>query len=253
MSPWISVIATLIGGGAMGALIAGYLLHRRNKRQPVVYSKEIIHIFRKNKDFEELEARLLVKDTTLAGAPEQSVDYLSLVRITLTNKGNTDIDEFKFGVSLKGSNKVVDMRMSTPDRSHKMSLSFEGPVDDLLANEPDFTLKPFNRGEVYSVDIYFTYDEQPGEIGVTSGHAAKLIETQVGSVGQPRPVSEIAFALALVVALISTTTTLAFTEREIAEQKKTIHELREINEQCQQSIKQHGMQDSTSQSPQPSK
>src|SRR5437764_11770271 len=91
MSPWIPVIATLIGGGAMGALIAGYLLHRRNKRQPVVYSKEIIHIFRKNKDFKELEARLLVKDTTLADAPEQSVDYLSLVRITLTNKGDTDI------------------------------------------------------------------------------------------------------------------------------------------------------------------
>jgi hypothetical protein len=44
----------------------------------------------------------------------------------------------------------------------------------------------------------------------------------------------------LLVALITTRATLAFIEREAAEQKKMIQELRRMNDQCHQLIKQHG-------------
>lgn len=172
----IGLLVAAAFSGTMGAAITLLVTHRRNKRQPVVHTKEIIHIFRKNKDFEKLEAKLLVKDGPLENAPVRSVDYLSLVRIKVTNKGNQDIEEFIFGVTLKGSNKVVDIRMSAPDRSHSMTIDFPDAADESFVNKPDFTLKPFNRGETYLVDIYFSYEGTPGEIELSSAHSTKFVE-----------------------------------------------------------------------------
>jgi len=39
----------------------------------------------------------------------------------------------------------------------------------------DFTTEPFDRGDKYIVDIYFTYEKSPGRIGLSSPHSAQLI------------------------------------------------------------------------------
>lgn len=201
MNPWVPIVATLLGGGAMGAFIGAYFVYRRNKRQPAVYTKEIIHVFRKNRDFRELDAKLMVKDKTLEGEPERAVDNLSLVRIKVTNKGNQDVGEYTFGVTMKGSNKHLDMRMSPPDRHHEMIVSFKNPVDDSFANRPDFSLKPFNRGETYGVDIYFTYEESPGEIVLGSSHSMKLVAMKE-STKRWRLNNELSFGLGVFLALL---------------------------------------------------
>lgn len=46
LSQWIAILTTLVGGGAMGALLNRWFTHRGNRRQPVHFTKEIIHIFR---------------------------------------------------------------------------------------------------------------------------------------------------------------------------------------------------------------
>ena len=92
----IGLGVTLIAGGAMGALISAYVSYKRNKRQPVVYTMEIIDIFRKGTNFPRL-AKLMVTEHPLGFGEERSVDNLSLARIKVTNKGNQDIKEFTFG------------------------------------------------------------------------------------------------------------------------------------------------------------
>ena len=167
MTQWIiGIFLTLIAGGAMGALITAFLTHRRNKRQPVIYTKEMIDIFRKGENFPRV-AELLVTEHPLGFGERRSVDNLSLSRITVTNKGNQDLREFDFGVTLEKENKAVDVRFEGADRHHEITMGLPGvslenesqpPVTDI-----DFQLKPFNRGDTYKIDIYFTYDKQPGK------------------------------------------------------------------------------------------
>lgn len=168
---WIPVVASLIGGGAMGAVITALITWYRNRRQPVGYEVEMIHIFRRGKNFPRL-ARLVVADHT---GQEQTVDNLSLARIKLTNRGNQDIKEFTFGVTMEGNYRVVDLRMKEPDRHHVMKITIPN-VNEPIVN-PDFTLEPFNRGDAYSADIYFSYDEAPGPIKFSSPHPTRFVES----------------------------------------------------------------------------
>jgi len=175
----ISVIVALIGGGAMGAVITALVTYRRNRRQPVVYTKQIIHIFRKGQNFPEF-AKLILKEHPLGIGEERTVNNLSLARITFTNKGNQDIEMFVIGVTMEGSSKVVDVRMDQPDRHHVMRIVFNEKIEldkePIPITKPDFTVEPFNRGETYKVDVYFTYEESPGEIKLSSPHSTQLVE-----------------------------------------------------------------------------
>jgi hypothetical protein len=173
MNPvWIAIPVTLIGGGAVGALITAYVTHRRSSKQPIGYTEEIIHIFREGQNFPRL-AKLIVAEHPFGVGTEKPVNNLSLARIILINKGNQDLDEFAFGITMEGPYKVVDVRMKDPDRHHKMRVSIEEEVP--LIN-PDFSLTPFNRGDEYGVDIYFTYEQAPGLLKLSTSHPCKFIE-----------------------------------------------------------------------------
>jgi hypothetical protein len=175
----ISIIVALIGGGAMGAVITAVLSKYRNRRQPVAYTLEVIDIFRKGKNFPRL-AKLLVTEHPLGYGEERSVDNLSLARITVTNKGNQDIKEFSFGVTMDEGNKTVDTRFSGTDRHHLIKIGFPGLELDKEPKEPvtaiDFFMEPFNRGDTYSVDIYFTYDKNRGEVKLSSSHPIQFVK-----------------------------------------------------------------------------
>ena len=61
--PWLPVIAiigSLLGGGAMGAVITLLVSRHRSKRQPVGFSIEIIDIFKQNPEIPSLRANARV-------------------------------------------------------------------------------------------------------------------------------------------------------------------------------------------------
>ena len=113
-----------------------------------------------------------MKEHPFTRGVENAVENLSLARIALINKGNQDIAEYDFGITLQSNNRVVDFTMSEPDRHHTMKVLV--PADVEQVSNLDFTLTPLNRGDEYGVDIYFTYDENPGEIKLSSAHSAVL-------------------------------------------------------------------------------
>jgi hypothetical protein len=168
------MIASLIGGGAMGAIIAIFAARHRNKRQPVGYRKEVIEVFKKNPEFPSLQAVLMVGDPSDSGGGFV-VHNLSVVRYALVNKGNHDLQEFKFGLTLGGTNSAVDVKTETPDRHHTMDVLTPVSISN-RKTELDFSLNPFNRAEEYRLNVYFTYADEPGSIELSSPHSTEFSE-----------------------------------------------------------------------------
>lgn len=178
--PLIAIVVSLLGGGAMGAVISAAVTRHRTKRQPVVYQKEVIEIFKKNPEFASLQGILRIGDLEDSG-PGYAVDNLSVVRYSLTNKGNQDIPDYKFGITLEGGNSAVDVKTETPDRHHVAQVLTPVSISD-RKTELDFSLQPFNRSDKYEVNVYFTYHGKAGSIRLSSPHPSNLTKL-VGSSG----------------------------------------------------------------------
>jgi hypothetical protein len=169
----IGLVVAFLSGGAMGAIIKEIVHSHRNRRQPIAYDKDVIVIFNRLRNFPKLEAKLMVKEHPLGSGDYKEVDNLALAQISLTNKGNQDIEKYNFGVTMQESNKVIDVRMLEPDRHHQMTTSFHDlttPISQL-----DFTLEPFNREDTYNVTVYFTYEKAAGPVKLSSPHPSKLV------------------------------------------------------------------------------
>lgn len=146
-SQWvITLVVTLLAGGAMGAVINAIVNWRRNRIQPIGVQKEIIPFVNRNIASVGLEAKIVL---TLEGETA-SFENLSLGQITLRNTGSHDYEEFNFGVNISGLTMAVLLHTETPDRYHEV---FSSPRIDFkhMDNEIDFCLKPFNRNDTYSI------------------------------------------------------------------------------------------------------
>jgi len=160
----------------MGAIITAIISRQRNKQQPIGYQQEVINIFKKSKNVPSLRAMLTVSNPT-TGKEEAliQVDSLSVARITVINKGNQDLAEFTYGVTLAPGTNAVDVKVEPPDRHHEMkvltSLGLTEPK-----NEIDFLLKPFNRGDQYRTTLNLIYAKEPGEIRLGSPHSTRFVE-----------------------------------------------------------------------------
>jgi hypothetical protein len=73
---------------------------------------------------------------------------------------------------------AVSLQSETQDRYHEIS---SRPTIDLgcLDNEIDFTLKPFNRKDVYSILLFITKisDDDSVDINLATKHPVKFVET----------------------------------------------------------------------------
>ena len=168
----ITAIFALLGGGAMGAVINNWAINRRNKRQPILYGTRTTNIIRKHQNFPSLRAVLTIGEDS---GPGRAVDNLSLATVRLGNKGNQDLDRFDFGVTLQGTDKAIDVKFENPDRHHKVELLT--PVSVLEPKqEIDFSLRPFNRGDVYDVSILFIYERFSEGLKVSTPHPQRLVE-----------------------------------------------------------------------------
>jgi len=172
---WIvSLIASFIGGGAVGSMITAIVTNYRNRRQPIGYTLDFFEIFKKDAVYGALQALITVSNASDSGI-DLELENLSVARLGLINRGNQDIQEFKFGVTLQGSTEAIEVRTTTPDRYH-IATCINPPSPPDFRHELDFILQPFNRGDLYTLNIYFTYFDAPGEIQLSSAHSTRFVE-----------------------------------------------------------------------------
>jgi hypothetical protein len=119
---WTQFVLVLFGGGAAGAAITALVSSYRARRQPVGRRIDVVPVFRASGNAEEIEAAIAV---THAG---KTVTFknLFLSEIQLVNKGNRDLDELKFGVTLGDGDRCIYVEAVPPDRHHKVRT--ESPV-----------------------------------------------------------------------------------------------------------------------------
>jgi len=171
----ITLIGSLLGGGAMGALINTLVTRYRNRQQPISYSLETFEMFNKD-EYKGLQAELTILDHANSNV-SVVFENLSVARLVLVNKGNHDIELFDFGVTLSGDSAIVDIKLESPDRHHTANC-LELPDVRETTQELDFTLKPFNREDQYTFNIYLTHYVNPGKITLSSAHSTRFVKKE---------------------------------------------------------------------------
>jgi hypothetical protein len=146
--PW-APFASLVGGGAVGALITSVVTARRSKIQPVGYRLEIERMFAGVAGPENRKIKISVAD----GEKKAEFDNLHQITLTVLNKGNKGIDEFTFGVELPLNYGAILYDVDAPDRHHTLSV-LTPPSPDTPLRQIDLKVKPFNRRDRYTLSLY---------------------------------------------------------------------------------------------------
>ena len=171
---WYHIVIPLIGGGAIGAIISAIVSAIRNRVQPVGRRIEFIPIFKETLGVSSLRTKITISD----GQNDYKFDNLFIAQVQLVNRGNRDIAEFRFGITLSSDDRVIYAELHSQDRHHIVKqvseLSLSNPVSDI-----DFILQPFNRGDSYSLDLFTVISEgrdKPGTIQLSSPHPIKFVD-----------------------------------------------------------------------------
>lgn len=100
---WVHVVAAFLGGGAMGAVINALVAVYRSRIQRVGRRIEIMPVFRQAREATPLSAQIAI---THAGNT-RTFNNLYLVVLQVVNRGNKDMNEFDFGVTLSEGVKCL--------------------------------------------------------------------------------------------------------------------------------------------------
>ena len=149
---WILIIVALIGGGAMGAIISQIFIWRRNKIQSVGQNIDLKPIFNSEIDNKILSSKIILEDIA-----NQKVEFenIWIATIIIANKGNSDFKTFELGINLKNNAEAVRVIPTNSNRHHQVVFKNE-PQLNKPKQEIDLTIKPFNRNQVYEIEIYLT-------------------------------------------------------------------------------------------------
>jgi hypothetical protein len=161
-------------------------------------------------------------ETDSESGPGVAVENLYLGRITITNYGNQDIPEFRFGATLTGDDEAINVITESPDRHH--SIVLETPVS--LAHprkEIDFKVTPFNRKEPYIANIYFRTKEIHSEIKLSTPHSSKFVERRE----MPRVVETLAANPFIMGLLAFMLVAFAFINLQLRQNDRLLRELQE--------------------------
>ncbi|HTY25741.1 MAG TPA: hypothetical protein VMC85_21605 [Desulfomonilaceae bacterium] len=146
---WLQVTVALISGGAVGAVINAIVSSYRSRRQPVGHRVDVLPVFRPSGTASDLQAAIAVTNE----GKTATFRNLFLAEAQIINKGNLDLGEFKFGITLGNGDLCIYVESSSPDRHHKVSIEAP-PSPSAPRSELDFTLTSFNRGDSYSFKLY---------------------------------------------------------------------------------------------------
>lgn len=177
MNPtWFAIGASLLGGGAVGAVITAVVTKHKGKRQPVTYKREQIEVFKHNPDTPFLQAALTLTTEEKEGVHTSvPIKNLSIEQITVRNTGNADLSEFRFGITLQDDNQVIKIQTESPDRHHEVNVEQEVSLEN-PQSVVDFVLVPFNREDEYRFTIHFIYRRAARRIALSTPHSSKLVE-----------------------------------------------------------------------------
>jgi len=169
---WTHIIGVLIGG-AIGALITQYFRYNSNKVQPIGRSIKLKPFFTATDNL-NLNTQISITGTT----QEHKFTNIYTASIQLINKGNFDFEEFEFGITLPEHVKAIMFASNSADRHHQINL-IDKPTLENRINKIDFKLKPFNRKDVYEIDLHLTSEN--GELmleDIVCGtpHSVKFVE-----------------------------------------------------------------------------
>lgn len=177
---WIvTLVVTLIAGGAMGSVIGIISTNRRNRIQPVGVKTEVLEVFSDKLGLSELEPQITVQ----AEGTQYTFNNLYLFRYSLINKGNKDMESFKFGLTLSKSDMPFGLTAEGRDRHHQI-IPLRPVTIDPPTLEIDLELKPFNRRDIYSFSFFITIDEDqpyPNAPVLTSPYPVTFVNMSTGS------------------------------------------------------------------------
>jgi len=121
----------------------------RGRKQPVGYRTQILPVFRPEGNASGLKATIAV---THDGRTE-NFENLFLAQIQVINRGNKDLSEIEFGITLDSEDKCIFIEVATPDRHHEV-VQVKAVIPSKPECEMDFVLRPFNRRDQYSLKLY---------------------------------------------------------------------------------------------------
>lgn len=147
----IPVLVSLLGGGAVGAVLTNWFTNRRNKIPAIGILQSINCVFAP-------AISIKPKITFSANGSEFHFENLYIIEIEIQNDGNSDYAEFDLKVTLSSFAKIVYVDCKGQDTSHDITLKnkidFSSP-----STYADFSLNPFNRKNIYYISAYATCDE----------------------------------------------------------------------------------------------
>jgi hypothetical protein len=157
---WFQIGASVLGGGAAGAVIASVVTAVRSRKQPIGYRVDVVPVFKGTLGESDLCARLIIS------GPSQDVklDNLFLAEVQLVNRGNTDFAKLEMGITLSGGDRAVHLITISPDRHHRILVS-NSPTPAAPTQEIDFQLVPFNRRDSYGLKTYLVIAQGAQEPG----------------------------------------------------------------------------------------
>lgn len=176
---WEFVIPALLAGAVLGALIVGLIRMGKGRglgkrdTQPIglkITSNPVFPPVKQEKGA-DANAALKYKDTTFLAS------NLFLVDLQVVNMGSKDFREFKFNITLPGTQNAIASNCKAPDRDHAIE---ENPRvhPEAWSKDVEFTLLPFNIYDSYSLKLYVHVGKggDVGEIKPSTAESAHFVD-----------------------------------------------------------------------------
>lgn len=169
---WVPIVAALVGGGAMGAVITAVVTSFRNRIQPVGHRIEVSPVLQPASSRSDVDYSLTINDQ----GRDFKFSNLHIAELQIANKGNRDFASFRFGITLSDSDQGILAASKSSDRHHMVEMDHV-PSPSFPQKTIDFTLTPFNRRDTYTVTVYVVApdSQDPSDIDVTTPEAVRLV------------------------------------------------------------------------------
>lgn len=168
----LQIGASIIGGGAAGAIITGLVTSYKARILPIGKRIEVSPLFTSDFGGPNFTTCITVSD----GTTDYNFPNLHVAEILLINRGNRDLSSFSFGITLSGKDKVVHVEPLSQDRHHVASL-----INTCTPMAPssalDFKLCPLNRGDSYTLKLFIVAEaDEPTALSISSPEPVRFTE-----------------------------------------------------------------------------
>ncbi len=166
--------ASLLGGGAIGAVISASVATHRSRVQPVAKRVEVTPLFASDFAGAAFNPSVMVRD----GATDLKFSNLHVAEIQIVNRGNVDRQKFSFGITLAHGDQAIHVEPYGLDRHHKV-LQATPCTPAAPSGTLDFELLPFNRHDAYTMKVFLVSaapGNKPGAISMSSPEPIRFVD-----------------------------------------------------------------------------